>query len=143
MIICHSFLCVHWNNHGFFWISEKTSWSKQAWNIRLKYLQIEFPQSFIMRMLTMSYAWALFGFILFMMFTMLSSVKAKLDKHLSTRRWESVGILLLSLINEHWLAKKELKGLIFCLKSVLNLSWWNIGEMQGTFLPVKKLFRID
>ena len=41
------------------------------------------------------------------------------------------------------LAKKELKSSAFSLKSVMNLLSRKIGGMQGSFLPVKKLFKIE
>ena len=51
----------------------------------------------------------------------------------------------LSVINENWTTQKEIKISVFCLKSVINLSWPNIEEMQGTFyfLPFKNLFKIN
>ena len=49
------------------------------------------------------------GFSPFIIFTMSSSVKVVLEKDLSPRRKESVGIFLLMLINNDWLAKKGLK----------------------------------
>ena len=49
------------------------------------------------------------GFSPFLIFTMSSSVKVILEKDLSPMRKESVGIFLLMLINNDWLAKKELK----------------------------------
>ena len=55
------------------------------------------------------------------------SVKKRLDKKLSVRRRESVGISLLLLIDEHWLAKTELKKIAVPLKAVINLSCGNIG----------------
>ena len=51
----------------------------------------------------------------------------------------------LSVINGNWATQKEIKISVFCLKSVINLSWPNIEEMQGTFyfLPFKNLFKIN
>ena len=89
--------------------------------------EIEFPLSFMEQILLMPCPWTLFRFIPFILFTMLSSVKARLGKDLSERKGELSDILLLLLINEHWQAKEELKSWAFCLKSVINLSWWNIG----------------
>ena len=66
-----------------------------------------------------------------------------LDRDLSVKLSQLVGSTLVFVFNEHWLAKKELKSSAFSLKSVMNLLSWKIGGMQGTFLPVKRLFRID
>ena len=71
------------------------------------------------------------------------SVKEMLDRDLSVKLSQLVGSTLVFVINEHWLAKKELKSSAFSLKLVMNLLSWKIGGMQGTFLPVKRLFKID
>ena len=61
------------------------------------------------------------------------SVKEMLDRDLSVKLSQLVGSTLVFVINEHWLAKKELKSSAFSLKSVMNLLSWKIGGMQGTF----------
>ena len=66
-----------------------------------------------------------------------------LDKDLSARLSQLVGSTLVFLISENWLAKKVLNSPTFSLKLVINLSSWKIGRIQRTFLPVKKLFKID
>ena len=68
------------------------------------------------------------------------SVKKMLDKGLSVKLSQLVGSSLVFALNEHWLAKKELKSSAFSLKSVMNLLSWKIGEMQGTFLPLKNFY---
>ena len=71
------------------------------------------------------------------------SVKEMLDRDLSVKLSQLVGSTLVFVINEHWLAKKELKSSAFYLKSVMNMFSWKIGGMQGTFLLVKRLLKID
>ena len=61
-----------------------------------------------------------------------------LDRDLSEKFLQLVASSLESIINEHWLAKKELKSLAFSLKSVINLFQREIGGIKGTFLPIKK-----
>ena len=83
------------------------------------------------------------GSKLLIIFPMSLSVKEMLDRDLSVKLSQLVGSTLAFIINEHWLAKNELKSLAFSLKSVMNLLSWKIGRMQRTFLPVKRLFKID
>ena len=66
-----------------------------------------------------------------------------LDKDISARLSQLVGSTLVFLISGNWLAKKVLNSPTFSLKLVINLSSWKIGRIQRTFLPVKKLFKID
>ena len=49
------------------------------------------------------------------------SVKEMLDRDLSVKLSQLVGSTLVFVINEHWLAKKELKSSAFSLKLVMNL----------------------
>ena len=74
--------------------------------------------------------------------TMSLSIKKVLGRDLSAKRSKLVGSSLGFVINEHWLAKKELKSSALSLKSVKNLLSWKSGGMQGIFLTVK-LFKID
>ena len=75
------------------------------------------------------------------------SVKVMLGKDLFARLSQSVGSTwstLVFLISEHWLAKTELNSSAFSLKSASNKFVFMKKEgMQGIFLPVKKLFKID
>ena len=48
------------------------------------------------------------------------SLKEMLDKDLSVKLSQLVGTTLVFVINEHWLAKKELKSSDFSLKSAMN-----------------------
>ena len=63
--------------------------------------------------------------------------------NLSVKLSQLVGNSLVFVINEHRLAKKELNSSAFSLKPVINLLSWKIGGIQGTFLPVIKLFQIN
>ena len=58
------------------------------------------------------------------------SVKEMLDRDLSVKLSQLVGSSLVFVINEHWLAKKELKSSAFSLKLVMNLLSWKIRGMQ-------------
>ena len=69
------------------------------------------------------------------------SVKEMLDRDLSVKLSQLVGSTLVFVINEHWLAKKELKSSAFSLKLIMNLLSWKIGGMQGTFYPLKDFSR--
>ena len=55
-------------------------------------------------------------------FPMSLSVKGMLDRDLSVKLPQLVGSLLVFVINEHWLAKKELKSSAFFLKSNIDLN---------------------
>ena len=94
-------------------------------------------------MLIISWPLALLGSKHLIISPMSLSVKEMLERDLSVKLSQLVGSTLVSVINEHWLAKKELKSSAFSLKLVMNLLSWKIGGMQGTFLPVKRLFKID
>ena len=54
-------------------------------------------------------------------FPMSLSVKGMLDRDLSVKLPQLVGSLLVFVISEHWLAKKELKSSAFSLKSNIDL----------------------
>ena len=81
-------------------------------------MQIESPQIFSMRMLIISWPWALLGSKHLIIFPMSLSVKEMLDRDLSVKLSQLVGSTLVFVINEHWLAKKELKSSAFSLKVV-------------------------
>ena len=94
-------------------------------------------------MLIISWQWDLLGSKHLIIFPMSLSVKEMLDRVLSVKVSQLAGSTLVFVINEHWLGKNELKNSAFSLKSVMNLLSWKIGRMQGTFLSVKRVFKID
>ena len=106
-------------------------------------MQIESTHIFSMRKLIISWPWALLGSKPLTIFSMSLSVKEMLDRDLTVKILQLVESSLVFVINEHWLAKKELNSSVFSIKLVMNLLSWKIGRMQGTFLPVKKPFKID
>ena len=69
-----------------------------------------------MRMLIISWPQALLGSKHLIIFPMSISVKKMLDRDLSVKISQLVGSTLVFVINEHWLAKKELKRSAFSLK---------------------------
>ena len=81
-------------------------------------------------MLIILWPWALFGSKVLIIFPMSLSVKVMLDKDLSVRFSQLVGRKLVLIINEHWLAKNELNGSAFSLKSVINLISWKPGRTK-------------
>ena len=83
---------------------------------------------------------ALLGSKPLLIFPMSLSVKEMLNRDLSVKL---VGSSLGFVINEQWLAMKELKSSALSLKSVMNLLSLKKKEIQGTFLPSKKLFKIE
>ena len=96
-----------------------------------------------MCILIISRQWALFGSKYLIIFPMSLSVKEMLHRDLSVKLSQLVGSRLVFLISEYWLARQKSKSFASSLKSVMNLLSWKIGGIQGTFLPVKRLFKID
>ena len=139
LIACRFFM--NRNNNGFFSnFEEKSHALSKLWSP--KDLLIELPQIFNMRILIMSWPWALLGSKLLIILPTSLSVNM-FEKDLSLKSSKSVGSTLLFCTDEHWLAKEELNNSAFSLKSVINLFWWKTDGIQGTFLPVKKHFKID
>ena len=128
---------------GFFQFWEKIPCSKQALKISPKGLLIESPQIFKMRMLIMLWSWALLGSKLLIILIIPLTENVMFDKDLSVKSSKSVGSTLLFRTNEHWSEKKEFNNSAFSLKSIINLFSWKIGGIQGTFLSVKKHFKIE
>ena len=97
----------------------------------------ESPHSFNIRMLILSWTWALCGLRFWIIFNMSLFTNFTSDKCLLVRKWSRGGSFLLFLIKEHCFAKKELKSSAFSLKSVTNLLLWNNGGITG----ILRLFR--
>ena len=125
-----TFLPVRW----------KYSFARQSLNMSSKGLHSESPHSFNIRMLILSWPWALFGFRLRIIFDMSLFTSFSIDKRWSVRKWSREGSLLSFLIKEHCFAKKELKSSAFCLKSVTNLLFWNNGGITGVLRLFRKIF---
>ena len=94
---------------------------KKSLNIIEGGLQIEFPHSFITRILSISWRYALFGSKWLIILAM-----SLLEKFIEFRQlfvsWgRLVGKTLLLLKREHWFIKKWLNNSAFSLKSVTNL----------------------
>ena len=111
----------------------------QSLKIVLKGLQIEFPLSFIIHILRISWPCALFGCKWLIILAMSQLEKYIESRHLFVRWGRSVGKTLLLLKRKHWLTKKWLNNSAFCLKSVMNLFSWKRGGMLGIFLLLKSV----
>ena len=106
---------------------------KQSLKIIERGLQIEFPHSFIIRILSISWPCALFGSKWLIILAMSLLEKCIESRHLFVSWGRSVGKTLLLLKRGHWFTKKGLNNLAFSLKSVMNLLSWKRGSMQGMF----------
>ena len=98
-------------------------------------LKIEFPHSFIIWILSMSWQCALFGFKLLIILAM-----SLLEKYIELRHLLKT---LLLLKREHWFPKKRLNNPAFSLITVMNIFSWKTGGMQGIFLILRNVFNID
>ena len=104
-------------------------------------LHIEFPHNFIIRILSISWPWALFGSKLFIILDVSTVEKLTVSSNLLVRFSSSFGKTLLLLNRVHWFAKKVLKSLAFSLKFVINLISWNRGGVQGIFYYLKEFLK--
>ena len=91
----------------------------------------------IIRILIISFPWALFGSRFLIIFRISSVEKSIVDRDSCLFLVRVTGNSLFLLTIEHWLAKKLLKILAFSLKSATNLSWCSSGGMQGIFIIQK------
>ena len=101
------------------------------------------PLSFNMRMLNMSWPWALLGSSFLINVAISSLVKVTVEIDLSVFLQILEGSSLELFIIEHCLAKKQLNNSAFFLKSVTYLFWWKRGGIQGILLLFKNNFNID
>ena len=95
------------------------------------------------RILSISWAWGLFGPRVSVIVLVLFISKIMKDKDSFDILGHSDGILLLLIKDVHCLEKWELKISAFCLKSVINLLSWKIGGIIGIFLLFKNVFSMD
>ena len=86
------------------------------------------------RILALSWPWALFGLRRTIILSILSVVKLIVRNLLSVTYLIYVGSLLQFFNKEHWLEKKELKSSAFSLKSIIKRFLWNNGGISGIFL---------
>ena len=125
----------------FFHSKENLPVCKQVSKIMLRGLQIESSHIFNIPLLISS--WALFGSRLLVIWRMSSFAKWQVDNVLSVRNGNSEGKTLPFEIEEHWSAKKELKISLFSWRSIIYLSPWNRGRIQGVFLPFNSVLKSD
>ena len=125
------FLCT--GTLAFFHLWGNLPLFKQSLKIIERGLQIEFPHSFIIRILSISWPCALFGSKWVIILAMSLLEKCIESRHLFVSWGRSVGKTLLLLKRGHWFTKKGLNNLAFSSKSVMNLLSWKRGSMQGMF----------
>ena len=92
---------------------------RQDLKIILRGLQMDLSHNLSMRILIISSPWALFESSL-LMFLISSTEKSTSESDFSVIKGKSDGNVLPLSINEHCLAKKELKISLVSLKSVIN-----------------------
>ena len=96
-------------------------------------LKMVSPHIVSMRMLMLSWSWALFGLKLTIIFSIWPTVKLIVHNLLSVKYLRFVRSLLQFVNKEHWLKRKELKSSVFSLKSVIKRFSWNNGGISGIF----------
>ena len=129
---------------GLYWLFSHSN-GKEAvsihWlKISFKGLQSDLPLIFIIRIMILTWPWALFESKFCIIFSISLSEKVRVSKQFSVVKWRLRGSSLLLLIKEHCLAKKELKNSAIFLNSVRYSFQWKRGGMSGIFLLFKILF---
>ena len=146
-------ICLYYFRHclsPFLWTVTTWAFSKSKGNFpsfrqSLKIidtgLHIEFSHSFIIRILSISWPWALFGSKLFIILDVSTVEKLTVSSSLlvSFSSWFAKTLLLFNRV--HWLAKKILKSSAFSLKFVINLISWNTGGIQGIFYYLEEFLK--
>ena len=97
-------------------------------------LHIEFPHIFIIRILSLSWPWVIFGSKLFIILEMSSVEKLTVSRDLLVSFTRLLGKTLLLSNTVHLFAKKVLKSSAFSLKFPIDLISWNRECIQGIFL---------
>ena len=128
------------NSDWFLDIREDLGKIREDLKIILRGLQMDLSHNLSMRILIISSPWTLFESSLLIMFLISSTEKSIFAGYFSLIKGKSDGNVLPLAINEHCFAKKELKVLLFSLKSVINLLSWKSGGIQGIFVPFKRVF---
>ena len=105
---CEQVLCYTFSSQ-----MEMLNLIDKSLNMNSKSLYIESPHIFNMRMLILSWPWALFELRFWIIFNMSAFRNFTTDKRLSIRKWRGGRSLLSLLIKEYCFAKKELKILAF------------------------------
>ena len=140
---------MNWNNIAFllFWrklyLCLDTFLFRINFQIMFRGLPIASSLSFNIRMLIISWAWAIFKSRLLIIWRMPVSEKSQKVKLWSVSNFNSDVNMLLFGMGEHWLARKELEISLFSLKSVTYLLLWKIGGMHGTFFSFSIIFNSD
>ena len=117
----------------FFYSSRNIPHFKEFLNILKRGSIIASPDTFNMRILIISWPWALLGSSLQMIHLISSFVNSMFDRYWSVMVLVDEGRTLLFSITEHCFAKKQLKKLAFLWKYVTSLLSRRISRIQGTF----------
>ena len=121
------------DNIGFFDSSGNLQFCRHVLKIDSRGLQIESTQSFNMRMLIISWPWALFEFRFLIIWRMSFLEKLHLDNEFSVSKGNCDSNTLLLGMREHCSAKKVLRISLFSLKPTIYVLLWNIGGVHGIF----------
>ena len=129
------------NNISFFPSDRNFPFSIQHRKVNWSSFYIELPHISIIRILIISWPWALFGSNFWITFAMSFQLKLMEEITFSLILNKNKESTLELFIGEHWLAKTLLKNSALYL--VLYLFQWSSGEIQGIFLLLRNDFKID
>lgn len=114
--------------------------NKQPWKIADRSLQIKFPHNFSLRILILSWPFALFRSRFWIFLKIWPDVYFKEDKGFYVKMLRLTGNKLLLFIKECCLPKKVLESPAFSLKSVANLLSRKRGGMNRIFCYLKNVW---
>ena len=134
---------VDWNHICIFLFHRKFIWLRHDFKIIERGLHKERPRNFKIRILIISWPWALLGSLLFIILIMFSFYIWTSLKRFLLRNSKFFGNSLFFFDSEHCSVKNVLKSSAFSPKSKPNLLSWNVGGMHKIFLSFKDVFNID
>ena len=128
-------------NVNFFPVDRENS--RHDVKIICKGLQIALLLNLSIRILILSWPWALFGSNFRITFKISFSENQTVLKHVFVcgKSWGRIWLSFFK--TEHCLEKRELKISLFTWKLVTNLSSWSMGAMQGIFSPLKNVLELS
>ena len=137
------FVPMYGHNEAFFqWIG-KNPVSRHDVKITCKGLQIALSLNLSIRILILSWPWALLGPNFQITFKISFSENLTVLKHVFVRGKGWGGTRLSFFKREHYLGKWELKISFFTWKSVTNLSSWSMGGYARNFLSFKNVLELS
>ena len=134
---CLSFFLWIGTTLAFFHSTGNFIWLRHDLKIIERGLHKEGPHSFNIRILIISWPWALLGSRLFIIFIMFSFDIWTLLRRLSVRNSKFFGTSLLFFGSKHCSAENALKSSAFSLESITISLSWNTGGMHGIFCHLK------